>query len=237
MNPTTSLTSWPEMLWIPSPNHYEGRGGIDVDTLVIHYTAGKGNARAAALAFADSDRDASAHFTIGRPAHDVVQCVDLDDGAWHAGDGGRSRIPTPEQLAALDFVPLAEVPPLPKNLNRRSVGVELCNCGFAEGGPNPYVHAKHRNPASHAMSWESYTNAQIESLLSLIPPLRAKFPALQYVTAHEDVCHKDTLGAVGGKLDVGPLFPWETLRVTGLRRVSYDFKAHGWRVDAPNGAA
>jgi N-acetyl-anhydromuramyl-L-alanine amidase AmpD len=246
MNPTTAsavASALDEIEMIPSPHHYRGRPVLaideDVDTLVLHYTAGRGDERPTARLFANPRRQASAHYCVGRTGG-IVQCVSLADAAWHAGDGGKARIPDARQLAKAgpgELIPLAKVRERPKVHNCRSVGIEICNRGWAPRGPNPYATARHRNPASTSTRWESFSTAQLDSLLWLVEKLAAAVPTLRWVCGHEDSTHKDTLGAPGGKLDPGPLFPWEMLRSTGLRRVFYDFTARGWRVEAPNGAA
>ena len=243
-----------EIRSLPSPNHYRGRAGVEADVLLLHYTAGKGNALATARVFASPTREASAHFTVGRGHGDVVQCVDLDDAAWSAGDGGKARLPSSAQLLATDadagvpvFVPIGLVPPAPKLNNRRAVAIEICNRGFAPGGANPRVSARHRNPACGSTSWEAYDDEQIDTLVALARHIVAAVPTLRWVAAHEDCTHADTLGDVfgtveierksGGKVDVGPAFPWDRMPLgeLHLQRVAYDFKRHGWRIEADPG--
>lgn len=211
-----------------SPNHYRGRGGHSPDTVVVHYTAGRGDARATARVFASPSRAASAHFCIGRDG-EVVQCVDLGDTAWHAGDG---RLPSSDALqhACNDgkLAPLTSAQKIPRFMNYRSVGIELCNRGWAPRGRNPYGTADHRNPASKSTQWESYSDPQIEALLKLLTEVRGELPSLRWLCGHEDVTHADTLGRPGAKLDPGPLFPWVALEVAGLSRVWYHFANRGW---------
>lgn len=214
--------SWQQ---VPSPNRYVGRGGHAPEVVVVHYTAGSGNALATAALFADPKRKASAHFVVGRDGA-IVQCVDLEDAAWHAGDGGRSRFPSTAQLHVSDFVALGSVPSEPRSVNRRSIGIELCNRGFAPRGPNPYVTARHRNPSSKSTRWESYTDRQLDALHNLTIWLTQEISTLRWVTGHEDVTNRHTLGTIGGKVDPGPAFPW--LVVPKLARVLFDFDRIGW---------
>lgn len=221
--------SFPNYIQVPSPNRYDVRDR-EVDLVVIHYTAGRGNALSTAALFAK--RKASAHFVIGRDGQ-IVQCVDLDDAAWHAGDG---RFPSHEQLT--DCIPngtviqAREVPKKPRDVNMRSIGIELCNCGWAEGG-REYVEARHRNPASKSKKWEVFPSTQIEALRSLLDYLTDELPSLLWVTGHEDVTHRYTLGKPGGKLDPGPAFEgaagWEIAGRT-LHRVAFNFEKKGWVV-------
>lgn len=218
----------PESQRIASPNIYRGRSGVVVDLVVIHYTAGPGNAEAVGNLFERPSRQASAHFAVGRDGG-IVQCVNLDDGAWHAGDGGDSRFPSTEELAD-GVAPLAKVPRRPKFTNQRSVGIEVCNLGYGVGKlPAGRVASglRHRNPRARSTSWERYPAAQIEALVSLVAKVREVVPTLRFVCGHEDVTHYDVCG--GSKLDPGPAFPWERLDGSGLTRVLYDFEAKAWR--------
>jgi N-acetyl-anhydromuramyl-L-alanine amidase AmpD len=105
-----------------------------VDTVVMHFTAGRGDADSTARLFANPKRGASAHFCVGRDGK-VVQCVSVKNTAWHAGDG---KFPSAEQLES-GVVIADEVKRVARVMNRRSIGIELCNRGFASGGRNPYV--------------------------------------------------------------------------------------------------
>lgn len=225
---------------IPSPNHNAGRKGVVVDTLVMHYTAGPGDEEAVARLFADPEREASAHFVVGRTGG-VVQCVDTDHTAWHAGDHGVARIPRAEQIEACatgDVVPIGDVPRASRMLNRRSIGIEFCNAGWSTFGRNAYVEARHRNPACSKHIWESYTDRQIASGVALASALVKVHPTIKYLCGHEDATHMETIGDVtatpeverkaGGKTDPGPLFRWQAFDGLGLVRVRYDFQRHGW---------
>lgn len=224
------------LLWLPSPHHYRGRNGHTPDLLVQHYTAGRGNAQATARVFQMRSRQASAHFIEGRLG-DEAQCVDCDDAAWHAGDSGKSRFPSSVQIdmAIADgslFVPLAEVPHVPKLVNERSFGIEWCNRGWAPRGPNPYAEARHRNPACRSKLWESFSDVQIDAGLQRVKWLRGRYPSMRFMCGHEDVTNQETIEAVGGKTDPGPLFPWAPFQALGLIRVKYNYERHGWEIEA-----
>lgn len=232
--------------WIPSPHHYRGRAGVELDALVMHYDVVRrepGEVTTGRVFRGSQEK--SAHFGIGRGAG-VAQYVDVDDGAFHAGDGGDSRMPTSEQIRAAiaddsRFVPIGEVPRAPRFMNRRSVGIEQSNRGWAPRGPNPYVRARHRNPACPSETWETWTEPQLVAALELAKWLRAIRPSIWLITGHEDVCHADTLGditetpeverKIGGKTDPGPLYPWQAFIAAGFTRVYYDFTRHGWVID------
>lgn len=215
---------------IPSPKRGRGRfaaGAIwSPDVIVLHYTAGRNDARTVARMFATHSRSASAHYVVGRDGA-IVQCVDLDDTSWHAGDG---RLPHAERLAKQDRIPVKLMHDRAGVLNARSIGIEICNRGWAPRGRNPYGTAKHRNPDVRSTLWESYTDAQVEAVRELVGGLVEALPTLKYITAHEDVTHDDVLGKTGGKTDIGPMWPWSVLDDCGLARVRYDFAAHEWEV-------
>ena len=92
---------------IPShaTNYTVGRGGKNIEYIVIHYTGNDGDtARANANYFKRADRDASAHFFVD--AKEIVQCVRINDTAYHAGKW---------------------------DMNLRSLGVEMCSKKDAAG--------------------------------------------------------------------------------------------------------
>lgn len=220
------VSGWilPEREISRSPNYEHGRGGLVADTVVLHYTAGPGNAEKAAKVFANPERDASAHFVIGRDGG-RRQCVSLLDTAWHAGDG---------MLNANGAGPL--VPKVKRSVNRRSVGIELCNLGWAILSQPGFVDmpqeriftGRHRNPRSSSRKWETFPDAQIEFLRTLLFMLTKTMPTLRFVTGHEDVTHYDIDGRRGSKLDPGPAFPWDRIDDLGLTRLVYDFNAKAW---------
>lgn len=227
-------------LWLPSPHFYRERRGFVPDLLVMHYTAGKGEVRSVARLFSMRSVERSAHLIIGRDAQ-VGQCVDLDDGAFHAGDGGRSRFPRPHQLDASDFVPLQAVPTMPREVNCRSVGVEVCNRGWAPRGRNPYGKARHANPASSSTEWESFNDEQLAAIAHAVERVVTLRPTIRFVCGHEDVTNQYTLGddpktdavekRAGAKVDPGPLFPWSVLP-SSLTRVRFDYERIGWTKEA-----
>jgi N-acetyl-anhydromuramyl-L-alanine amidase AmpD len=219
--------SWilPEAERIASPNFNKGREGVTLDTIVLHYTAGQGNADALGKFFA-AKRSSSAHFGIGRPG-EIRQYVKISDTAWHAGDGGNSRLPEAGTGT------LASTKRRPKYVNRRSVGIEICNVGFQvqkfKIEKSRTFTGRHRNPRSRSSQWESFTQEQVKSLRLLVAQLRLALPTtLLYVCGHEDVTHYDV--SSGSKLDPGPAFPWDLINwgKMGLTRILYDFNTKAW---------
>ncbi len=93
-------------VWRPSPNFGDRRGEARPELIVLHYTA-MVDAEAALARLCDPDCEVSAHYLISRTG-EVVQLVDEDNRAWHAGEG--------------DWGGKGDV-------NSRSIGIELDNTG------------------------------------------------------------------------------------------------------------
>ncbi len=103
-----------------------------------------------------------------------------------------------------------------RGFNARSIGVELVNSGR---WPD-WLDSRRQ-----AME-ESYPDAQIEALLSLLATLSVDLPALRWIAGHEDLdtglvpASDDPAVQVRRKLDPGPLFPWaRVLAATPLQRL------------------
>jgi len=194
---------------------YSSRRGKDPIILVLHYTAGRGNSKQLASFFAGGSRKASAHFGVGRVG-DVIQMVDTDASAWHAG---KSKFRN-------SIVPVGQ----------QSIGVEICNTGHAllkEGQPT--YTGRHRNTASKSTQWEIYPDAQVLAVEKLINELVAIHPTLKYVTGHEDIRNKYVVpGLAGSKIDPGPAFPWDKINFSGLELWHYSFRDNSW-YNTPNG--
>jgi len=93
--------------WQPSPNFGERKDGTIPDLVVLHYTAME-SCDAACRTLCNPDNEVSAHYLIRKDGH-VIQMVEEDKRAWHAGAGtwqGRG------------------------DLNSRSIGIEMSNTGF-----------------------------------------------------------------------------------------------------------
>lgn len=188
--------------------HESSRNNTTIDLVVLHYTAGNGDAEATAKYFARGNRKASAHFCVGRDGG-VVQCVDLDRSAWHAGKSAfRGESP----------------------VGPRSIGIELCNRGYASTS-NPRIPARHRNPACRATLWEAYPAEQISALRTLLYSLLFVV-GVQFVTGHEDIRNKHVVDVSGAKVDPGAAFPWfKAITGIGLERWLYDFDSKQWAHD------
>lgn len=94
--------------WRPSPNFGDRKDGLTPELVVLHYTA-MSDCDAACRALSNPDTEVSAHYLIREDGH-VLQLVEEDKRAWHAGAGtwqGRGDV------------------------NSRSIGIEMSNTGFA----------------------------------------------------------------------------------------------------------
>lgn len=148
----------------PSPNHGPRRDGARPDLIVLHHTAME-SAEAALVRLCDPVAEVSAHYLICERGR-VWQLVDEDARAWHAGAGRWGDV---------------------SDVNSRSIGIELANCG-----DHPYPRPQ---------------MAALETLMRGIMARRAIPPAR--VIAHSDL-------APGRKTDPGPRFDWRGLARAGL---------------------
>lgn len=121
---TRTLSDGRPVRWIPSPNH-DARAAGRPDMIVLHYTD-MTSAEAAVARLCDPAARVSAHYLIGADG-DVVQMVDEQRRAWHAG------------LSA--WGPSA---PPPHDINSRAIGIELDSPGHRPAAPtfpDPQVDA------------------------------------------------------------------------------------------------
>lgn len=96
----------PSVIWHPSPNFGDRRGGARPDMVVIHYTAMPDCGEALARLCAP-EHEVSSHYLI-RSDGAVFQLVDEAKRAWHAGRGAWGSV---------------------TDVNSRSIGIELDNPG------------------------------------------------------------------------------------------------------------
>ncbi|MEH3146117.1 MAG: N-acetylmuramoyl-L-alanine amidase [Methylobacterium frigidaeris] len=151
---------------VPSPNHGERR--LPVDMLVLHYT-GMDSAGDALLRLANPVAEVSAHYFVFEDGR-VVQMVPEARRAWHAGASAWEGV---------------------RDVNSRSVGIEIAHPGHAGGLP-PY-------PA-----------AQEEAVTALCQDLVRRWRIRpDRVLGHSDV-------APERKEDPGETFFWERLHRAGI---------------------
>ncbi len=165
----------------------------NLDTLVLHYTAGR-DAENSARYLCKEEVKASAHLVIGRDGK-IFQLVPFDTIAWHAGKshhGNRT------------------------GLNKYSIGIELDNPGLlmkteegyktwfgSEVPANLVLKAKHRN-GNEEKYWHTYPEAQLMACQEICELLLQAYN-IRYILGHEEI-------APGRKTDPGPAFPLDKLR-------------------------
>ncbi len=153
-------------IWHPSPNCNARRDDLRPGLVVIHYTAMQ-SAEAALERLCDASAEVSAHYLIGGDGT-LWQMVEEDQRAWHAGAGewcGQSDI------------------------NSRSIGVELANCGD-----------------------HPFSEPQMLRLESLISDIMQRW----HIPPEGVIGHSDM--APGRKSDPGARFDWARLERQGLAR-------------------
>ncbi|MCD6598518.1 MAG: N-acetylmuramoyl-L-alanine amidase [Bacteroidales bacterium] len=174
------------------PKNNEKFAPGNMDTIVIHYTAGR-SAESSAN-FLISPVKASAHLVIGREG-EIYQMVPFDTISWHAGNSSYGNR---------------------KWLNKYSIGIELDNAGVLtkvgteyqawfgkKYQANEVVHAIHRNESS-AKYWHTYTEQQIEKCRQVCDLLINKYKP-KTILGHEEI-------SPGRKQDPGPAFPLDKFR-------------------------
>ncbi|WP_246100739.1 N-acetylmuramoyl-L-alanine amidase [Palleronia caenipelagi] len=148
----------------PSPNHGERREGAQPDLIVLHYTAME-SAEEAISRLCDPEVEVSAHYLIDRIGA-VVHMVPEALRAWHAGAGAWGDV---------------------RDVNSRSIGIELCNRGCLP-----------------------FPEAQMRALEELLADIMARWQ----IPPHRVIGHSDC--APGRKSDPGPRFDWTRLARQGL---------------------
>jgi N-acetyl-anhydromuramyl-L-alanine amidase AmpD len=106
-----------KLKWIKSPNADARLQGSEIDTVVIHATVIP-TLKSTVEAFYRTESQVSAHFTIGKDGS-IVQMVDTNERAWHAGVSRDSEGRT--------------------GVNHFSVGIELVNLN---DGKDPFPKAQ-----------------------------------------------------------------------------------------------
>ncbi len=106
----------PEVVSRPSPNTTP-RGGVDIDTIVLHHTASNDTAGDLAT-LTSAAAEVSSHYLIGRDGT-IYQLVPDELQSWHAGESQLRGEP---------------------NVNPRSIGIEITNDGL---GSTPFTDAQY----------------------------------------------------------------------------------------------
>lgn len=151
----------------PSPN-FDDRNGIAPSLLVLHYTGMK-TASEALDRLTDESAQVSAHYTIDMDGT-IYQHVDEESRAWHAGAGAWKHY---------------------KNINRRSIGIEIVNKGHEHG-------------------YHDFPIEQISAVKNLCHDIMARHD----IEPEDVIGHSDI--APTRKQDPGEFFPWEELAKEGI---------------------
>jgi N-acetylmuramoyl-L-alanine amidase len=179
--------------WIPSPYFDERHDAVD--TVIVHYTATENMGEALDL-LGERGGGASAHYVIGKDGK-IVQMVDLEKKAWHAGAsefGGRPDV------------------------NDFSIGIELVNWGpleekagifYAWPGEYRTEYLGETPVYVGGKWWDPFTEAQYHVLRELIQEIRVHYPL---ITPDRIVGHGDIAIPKGRKTDPGLAFDWEKVR-------------------------
>lgn len=147
-----------------SPNCGPRRDGATPDIVVIHYTA-MTSASAAADTLCDPAAEVSAHYLVTEGG-EVVSLVPEALRAWHAGAGAWGGV---------------------RDVNSRSIGIELANSGFTP-----------------------FSAPQMDALTELLAGILARWDIRpERVIGHSDM-------APGRKIDPGARFDWRRLTYAGL---------------------
>jgi N-acetylmuramoyl-L-alanine amidase len=177
---------------VPSPNHSGEFEKGDLDTVIMHYTAGPYTTSLKTLT--NPRVRASAHVIIDRDGS-ITQLVPFNLIAWHAGKSyykGRS------------------------GFNKYSIGVEMVNSGYltksgniyrawygAAFNPSEVIEAIERNETQPRF-WHVYTPEQISSAYDLVQLLIETY-GIKMILGHEEIAPKR-------KTDPGPAFPLDKFR-------------------------
>lgn len=171
--------------------------------LVIHFTSG-GSARSSAKWFKNPDNPgSSAHLIIDRDGL-VLQCVNLDTIAWHAGRSQWTNIQGKNMVG----------------LNQFSLGIELANWGHlrqTQDGWTSYTGVKianpvlavHKNgnplgPRHQPAGWEAYPDVQFQAAVQIARTMVNTLD-IDEIVGHDDI-------APTRKWDPGPAFDMRRFR-------------------------
>ncbi len=175
-----------------TPNHSGEFKAGDLDTIIIHYTAGPADTSIRTLT--NPRVRASAHMVVDRDGS-ITQLAPLNIITWHAGRSsykGRT------------------------GFNKYSIGIEIANDGWltksgnvfrawygATHTPDEVIHATHRN-STKPKYWHTFTQEQIEKVTEICRLLLDTYD-IKHILGHEEVAPKR-------KQDPGPAFPLDKIR-------------------------
>lgn len=111
----------PAIAFVQAAGFREGGSDRKVDKLVLHVTDGGPDAMKTARYFAGGaeGKHASAHFVVGNNNGDVIQCVKLEDVAYHA------------HFANLDSIGIEHCARTPGELGQADAGLPMTDAQYA----------------------------------------------------------------------------------------------------------
>ncbi len=164
----------------------------DLDTIILHYTAGP--TKNAINTLTNPRVKASAHLVISRDGS-VTQLAPFNLITWHAGQS--------QYEGRIGF-------------NNYSIGIEIENDGILQKSGNIYrawygathpeeevIEATHRNSTSKNF-WHTYTQEQIETVEEVCRLLVETYE-MKFILGHDEIAPKR-------KQDPGPAFPIDRIR-------------------------
>ena len=193
MKITNHRLSAEDAIHVESPNRGEAFAAGELDSVILHYTAGASVEEAVEI-LCDRERQVSAHLVVGRGG-ELTQLLPFDVIAWHAGEScwGERR-----------------------SLNRYSIGIEIVNAGqleprdggFANWKGDTYpreevVEAVHRHQTEPS-HWHRFTAAQVAAVEDVCRLLVRDY-GIVHILGHDEV-------APQRKVDPGPAYPLDLMR-------------------------
>jgi len=155
-----------------SPNQSARSGKVEY--IVLHHT-GPGSTKGIVSWLKNPVSSASAHFVLGTDG-ELVCLVDTSQKSWHAGKSSWEG---------------------KNDINKFSVGIEICNCGIIDKKPDGFYYMVGTKPTKYTgtvspvegeivypdgkktKGWfVPYPDEQIEKLVALCKALVAKYPAI-----------------------------------------------------------
>jgi N-acetylmuramoyl-L-alanine amidase len=153
---------------LASPNHGRRADGMKPDLLILHYT-GMVDADSAIARLRSPAAEVSAHYVVEETGR-IVQLVPEARRAWHAGEASWEG---------------------ERDVNSRSIGIEIVNGGHDFGNPN-------------------FPPRQVEAVIALASDICVRHNIrADHVLGHSDV-------SPGRKRDPGEKFPWDELHRAGV---------------------
>jgi N-acetylmuramoyl-L-alanine amidase len=200
-----------DVRYVPTVN--QSGHEIEPRYLIIHYTA-NGSTEGTIRHFRNEKSNASAHLIIGRDG-ELVQMVDFNRKAWHAGDSRLGNVYA---------------------LNEVSVGIELVNWGpltQRNGLLLPWTRNERdavadsdawlfpRSKDGKLGLWQLYPLEQIEVCFNVSREIVRRYNLID-VLGHEDI------SGFRGKQDPGPAFPLRQLRAFCYSEMTFDEIGATW---------